>query len=41
MLDPYNNFDELRYLFLNDKWLRVIKTPLFGYYDHFELKKTD
>ena len=41
MLDPDKNFDELRYLFRNDKWLRVINTPLLGDYDHFELKKTD
>ncbi len=37
MLDPDKNFDELRYLFRNDKWLRVINTPLLGDRDHLEL----
>lgn len=38
MLDPDKNFDELRYLFRNDKWLRVINTPLLGDNDHLELE---
>lgn len=37
MLEPDKNFDELRYLFRNDKWLRVINTPLLGDKDHLEL----
>ena len=37
MLDPDHNFDELRYLFRNDKWLRAINTPLLGDSDHLEL----
>lgn len=37
MLDPDKNFDELRYLFRNDKWLRAINTPLLGDADHLEL----
>lgn len=37
MLDPDKNFDELRYLFRNDKWLRVINTPLLGDRDHLEM----
>ena len=41
MLDPDENFDELRYLFRNDKWLRVINTPLLGDGDHLELEQTD
>lgn len=41
MLDPDENFDELRYLFRNDQWLRVINTPLLGDNDHLELEKTD
>ena len=38
MLDPDKNFDELRYLFRNDKWLRAINTPLLGDGDHLELQ---
>ncbi len=38
MLDPDENFDELRYLFRNDKFLRVINTPLLGDHDHLELE---
>lgn len=38
MLDPDKNFDELRYLFRNDKWLRAINTPLLGDRDHLELQ---
>ena len=38
MLDPDNNFDELRYLFRNDQWLRSINTPLLGDNDHLELQ---
>ncbi|MCI8346384.1 MAG: hypothetical protein HFJ12_00360 [Bacilli bacterium] len=41
MLDPDKNFDELRYLFRNDKWLRVINTPLLGDEDHLELEEAD
>lgn len=37
MLDPDRNFDELRYLFRNDKWLRIINTPLLGNNDHLEI----
>lgn len=37
MLDPDNNFDELRYLFRNDKWLRIINTPLLTDKDHLEI----
>lgn len=37
MLDPDANFDELRYLFKNDKWLRIINTPLLGDSDHLEI----
>lgn len=36
MLQPEENFDELRYLFRNDKWLRIINTPLLGDKDHLE-----
>lgn len=37
MLDPDKNFDELRYLFRNDKWLRIINTPLLSDKDHLEI----
>lgn len=37
MLQPDENFDELRYLFKNDKRFRVINTPLLGDRDHLEL----
>ncbi len=37
MLDPDKNFDELRYLFRNDKWLRIINTPLLSDQDHLEI----
>lgn len=37
MLDPDKNFDELRYLFRNDKWLRIINTPLLNDKDHLEI----
>lgn len=36
MLDPDKNFDELRYLFRNDKWYRLINTPLLTDNDHLE-----
>lgn len=39
MLDPDANFDELRYLFKNDKWLRIINTPLLGDDDHLEINE--
>jgi len=38
MLNPDDNFDELRYLFRNDKWLRTINTPLLSKEDHLELE---
>ena len=31
------NFDELRYLFENDKKFRVLNTPLLGDKDHLEI----
>lgn len=37
MLDIDNNFDEIKYLFRNDKWLRTINTPLLTDNDHLEL----
>ncbi len=37
MLEPDQNFDELRYLFRNDKWLRCINTPLLSDKDHLEI----
>ncbi len=37
MLDVDKNFDELRYLFRNDKWLRIINTPLLSDHDHLEI----
>lgn len=37
MLDPDKNFDELKYLFYNDQWLRLINTPLLGDSDHLEI----
>lgn len=39
MLNPDENFDELRYLFRNDLWLRPINTPLLSDKDHLELMK--
>lgn len=42
MLNPDKNFDELKYLFRNDPWLRLINTPLLSDSDHLELNdKTD
>lgn len=38
LLDPDKNFDEIRYLFRNDKKLRVINTPLVGDGNHLELE---
>lgn len=38
MLDVDKNFDEIKYLFRNDKWLRIINTPLLSDFDHLELK---
>ena len=38
MLDVDKNFDEIKYLFRNDKWFRVINTPLLSDFDHLELK---
>lgn len=37
MLNPDKNFNEIRYLFRNDKWLRAINTPLLSDFDHLEL----
>ena len=37
MLDPDKNFDELRYLFENDKRFRTLNTPLLSDRDHLEL----
>lgn len=37
MLDVDKNFDELRYLFRNDKKLRAINTPLLSDNDHLEM----
>lgn len=37
MLEPDKNFDQLRYIFRQDKKLRVINTPLLGDKDHLEL----
>ncbi len=37
MLEPDKNFDELRYLFENDKKFRVLNTPLLGDKDHLEI----
>lgn len=37
LLDPDKNFDELRYLFRNDKKLRTLNFPLIGDRDHLEL----
>lgn len=37
MLNPDENFDELRYLFDNDKRFRAINTPIMGDRDHLEL----
>lgn len=38
MLDPDKNFDELRYLFDNDKKFRAINTPIMSDRDHLELE---
>lgn len=38
MLNPNKNFDELRYLFYNDKKLRVLNTPLISDKEHLELE---
>lgn len=38
MLDPDKNFDELCYLFKNDKRFRAINTPLMSDKDHLELE---
>lgn len=37
MLDPDKNFDQLKYLFDNNKRLRTINTPLISDRDHLEL----
>lgn len=37
MFNPNKNFDKIRYLFKNDKKLRVINTPLLSDDDHLEL----
>lgn len=37
LLDPDAHFDELRYLFQNNKKLRVLNTPLLSDRDHVEL----
>lgn len=37
MLDIDKNFDEIKYLFRNDKWFRTINTPLLSDRDHLEL----
>jgi len=37
MINPDEHFDELRYLFENDKRFRVINTPLLGDKDHLEI----
>lgn len=39
MLSPDKNFDELRYIFRNDKKFRAINTPLLSDRDHLELKE--
>lgn len=36
-LEPDKNFDEIRYLFKNDKRLRVINTPLINDKEHLEI----
>lgn len=38
LLDPDENFDEIRYLFRNDPKLRVINTPLVGDKSHLEVE---
>ena len=38
MLDPNKNFDELRYLFYNDKKFRILNTPLISDNEHLELE---
>lgn len=38
MLNPEENFDELSYLFKNDKRFRTLNTPLLSDRDHLELK---
>lgn len=38
MLDPNKNFDDLRYLFYNDKKFRIINTPLISDKEHLELQ---
>ena len=38
MLDPNKNFDELRYLFYNDKKFRILNTPLISDSEHIELE---
>jgi len=37
--EPDKNFDELRYLFRNDKKLRTINTPLVGDRNHLEVEE--
>lgn len=37
MFEPDKNFDELRYLFENDKKFRVLNTPLLGDKGHLEI----
>lgn len=36
LLDPDKNFDELKYLFRNDKKLRALNFPLINDSDHLE-----
>jgi hypothetical protein len=38
MINPDENFDELRYLYENDKKFRTINTPLLSDRDHLELQ---
>lgn len=38
MLDPNKNFDELRYIFDNNKRFRVLNTPLISDKEHLELE---
>ena len=38
MLEPNKNFDELRYLFYNDKKFRILNTPLISDNEHLEIE---
>ena len=38
LLDPDKNFDEIKYLFRNDKKLRILNFPLINDNDHLELE---